>query len=55
MARLLYGGGRHVQVRGALVDRVSERIEYVENDSPAYSLYVHCARLVTERDVQELR
>ena len=26
-----------------------ERIEYVENDSPVYSLYAHCARLLVER------
>lgn len=26
-----------------------ERIEYVENDSPIYSLYAHCARLLMER------
>ncbi|MBL8795444.1 MAG: hypothetical protein JNM56_16180 [Planctomycetia bacterium] len=25
-----------------------ERIEYVENDSPAYNLYAHCARLLAE-------
>lgn len=30
-----------------------ERIEYVENDSPAYSLYAHCARILAQHAVGE--
>jgi len=30
----------------------AERIESVENDSPVYSLYAHCARLLVERAVK---
>lgn len=50
-----HGGLDEAELVAAVVARLqdhglyAERLEYVENDSPAYNLYAHCAGLLAKR------